>query len=57
MEELLRHMDLQSDVQVDRAEIEEGLPTVELSIHGEYGGILIGRRGETSGRSSSWLAC
>ena len=49
MEELLRHMDLQSDVQVDRAEIEEGLPTVELSIHGEYGGILIGRRGETLG--------
>ena len=49
LEELLRHMDLQSDVQVDRAEVEEGLPTVELSIHGEYGGILIGRRGETLG--------
>jgi spoIIIJ-associated protein len=45
--ELLEHMDLASDVQVDSAEIEEGLPTVELSIHGEYGGILIGRRGET----------
>ena len=49
LEELLDRMDLQSDVQVDRAEIEEGLPTVELSIHGEYGGILIGRRGETLG--------
>ena len=49
MTELLGHMDLQSEIQVDRAEIEEGLPTVELSIHGEYGGILIGRRGETLG--------
>jgi len=49
IEELLRLMDLESDVQVDRAEVEEGLPTVELSIHGEYGGILIGRRGETLG--------
>ena len=49
MQELLGHMDLQSDIQVDRAEVEEGLPTVELSIHGEYGGILIGRRGETLG--------
>ena len=42
-------MDLPSDVRVDSAVIEEGLPTVELSIHGEYGGILIGRRGETLG--------
>jgi spoIIIJ-associated protein len=49
LEELLDRMDLQSDVQVDSAVIEEGLPTVELSIHGEYGGILIGRRGETLG--------
>ena len=49
LEELLDRMDLQSDIHVDRAEIEEGLPTVELSIHGEYGGILIGRRGETLG--------
>jgi spoIIIJ-associated protein len=47
--ELLDRMDLQSDVRVDTATIEEGLPTVELSIHGEYGGILIGRRGETLG--------
>jgi len=49
LQELLGHMDLQSDVNVDRADVEEGLPTVELSIHGEYGGILIGRRGETLG--------
>jgi spoIIIJ-associated protein len=47
--ELLDRMDLQSDVHVDSATIEESLPTVELSIHGEYGGILIGRRGETLG--------
>jgi spoIIIJ-associated protein len=49
LEELLDRMDLQSDVRVDSAIVEEGLPTVELSIHGEYGGILIGRRGETLG--------
>jgi spoIIIJ-associated protein len=49
LEDLLDRMDLQSDVRVDRAEVEDSLPTVELSIHGEYGGILIGRRGETLG--------
>lgn len=49
LEELLDRMDLQSDVRIERAEVEDGLPTVELSIHGEYGGILIGRRGETLG--------
>ena len=49
LEDLLDRMDLKSDVRVDSAVIEEGLPTVELSIHGEYGGILIGRRGETLG--------
>src|SRR5688572_20742247 len=42
LEDLLDRMDLQSDVRVDSAQVEEGLPTVELSIHGEYGGILIG---------------
>jgi len=47
LEDLLDRMDLVSDVQIDAAEIEDGLPTVQLSIHGEYGGILIGRRGET----------
>jgi spoIIIJ-associated protein len=45
--ELLDHMDLASDVEIDAAEIEDGLPTVQISIHGEYGGILIGRRGDT----------
>ena len=49
MHELLDRMDLPSDVQIDSANVDEGLPTIELSIHGEYGGILIGRRGETLG--------
>ena len=49
LQELLDRMDLQSEINVDRADVEEGLPTIELSIHGEYGGILIGRRGETLG--------
>lgn len=49
LQELLGHMDLRSEINVDRADVEEGLPTIELSIHGEYGGILIGRRGETLG--------
>jgi spoIIIJ-associated protein len=47
LNDLLDRMDLVSDVRIDAASIEEGLPTIELSIHGEYGGILIGRRGET----------
>jgi spoIIIJ-associated protein len=47
LNEMLDRMDLGSDVQIDAAEVEEGLPTIQLSIHGEYGGILIGRRGET----------
>jgi spoIIIJ-associated protein len=45
--DLLDRMDLPSEVRVDSAEVDDGLPTVELSIHGEFGGILIGRRGET----------
>jgi spoIIIJ-associated protein len=49
LHELLDRMDLPSDVQIDSANVDEGLPTIELSIHGEYGGILIGRRGETLG--------
>jgi spoIIIJ-associated protein len=49
IQELLDRMDLPSDVQVDSANVDDGLPTIELSIHGEYGGILIGRRGETLG--------
>jgi spoIIIJ-associated protein len=47
--ELLDHMDLPSEVVVDRAEMDEVLPSVEVSIHGEFGGILIGRHGETLG--------
>jgi spoIIIJ-associated protein len=47
--DLLDRMDLPSEVHVDLAVIDDGLPTVELSIHGEFGGILIGRRGETLG--------
>lgn len=45
--ELLDYMDLPSDVVVDRAELDDGLPSIQLSIHGEFGGILIGRHGET----------
>ncbi|MBA2450439.1 MAG: KH domain-containing protein [Chloroflexi bacterium] len=47
--ELLDYMDLPSEVVVDRAEMDEALPSVEVSIHGEFGGILIGRHGETLG--------
>lgn len=47
VQDLLDRMDLPSEVRVDMADIDDGLPTIELSIHGEFGGILIGRRGET----------
>lgn len=45
--EMLDYMDLPSDVVIDGAELDDGLPSVQLSIHGEFGGILIGRHGET----------
>ncbi len=45
--ELLDYMDLPSDVTIDHAEVDDGLPSVQLSIHGEFGGILIGRHGDT----------
>ena len=45
--EVLDYMDLPSDVVVDQAELDDGLPSVQLSVHGEFGGILIGRHGET----------
>ena len=45
--EMLDYMDLASEVTVDRAELDDGLPSVQLSIEGEFGGILIGRHGET----------
>ena len=47
--ELLDYMDLPSDIEIDEATVEDGLPTVQLSVHGEFGGILIGRHGETLG--------
>jgi spoIIIJ-associated protein len=34
-------------VEIDQAELDDGLPSVQLSIHGEFGGILIGRHGDT----------
>ncbi len=47
LSEMLEYMDLPSDVVIDLAELDDGLPSVQLSIHGEFGGILIGRHGET----------
>jgi spoIIIJ-associated protein len=47
LSEMLDYMDLASDVEIDQAELDDGLPSVQLSIHGEYGGILIGRHGDT----------
>jgi spoIIIJ-associated protein len=47
LSEMLDHMDLASDVEIDQAELDDGLPSVQLSIHGEFGGILIGRHGDT----------
>jgi spoIIIJ-associated protein len=49
LDEMLDYMDLPSEIVVDHAEIDEGLPSVQLSIHGEFGGILIGRHGDTLG--------
>ncbi|MFN8526401.1 MAG: RNA-binding cell elongation regulator Jag/EloR [Chloroflexota bacterium] len=45
--DILDRMDLPGDIDVDDAFVNDGLPTVELSVHGEFGGILIGRHGET----------
>ncbi|MCC6177476.1 MAG: protein jag [Chloroflexi bacterium] len=45
--EVLDLMELPSDVQIDSVTDDDGLPSIELSIHGQYGGILIGRHGET----------
>jgi len=47
LSEMLEYMDLPSDVVIDLAELDDGLPSVQISIHGEFGGILIGRHGET----------
>jgi spoIIIJ-associated protein len=47
--EMLDYMDLPSEVTVDAAELDDGLPSVQMSVEGEFGGILIGRHGETLG--------
>ena len=45
--ELLDRMELPSEIVVDEVEVDDGLPSVRLSIEGEFGGILIGRHGDT----------
>jgi spoIIIJ-associated protein len=45
--DLLERMGMEADVQLDAAELDEDLPSVELSISGEFMGILIGRHGDT----------
>lgn len=47
LEDILRHMEMQGEVVITRAVDDEGLPTVELEVEGEYLGILIGHHGET----------
>jgi spoIIIJ-associated protein len=44
---LLELMDIPSEVSLDAAEMDEELPSIELSVSGEYMGILIGRHGDT----------
>jgi spoIIIJ-associated protein len=45
--ELLERMEISAEVSLDSAEMDGDLPSVELSITGEYMGILIGRHGDT----------
>lgn len=47
LSELLDLMSIPAEVSLDAAEMDEQLPTIELSISGEYMGILIGRHGDT----------
>jgi spoIIIJ-associated protein len=47
LSELLTLMDIPSEVSLDAAEMDEDLPSIELSVSGEYMGILIGRHGDT----------
>jgi len=47
LDDILRAMEMDADVVVTRAVDDEGLPTVELEVEGEYLGILIGHHGET----------
>lgn len=45
--ELLERMEIPAQVSLDSAEMDDELPSIELSISGEYMGILIGRHGDT----------
>jgi spoIIIJ-associated protein len=52
--DLLEQMEMPAEISVDAAEMDsgedesgDGLPTVELSVSGDYMGILIGRHGDT----------
>jgi spoIIIJ-associated protein len=45
--ELLERMGMDAEVSLDAAELEDDLPSIELSISGDYMGILIGRHGDT----------
>jgi spoIIIJ-associated protein len=47
LDDILHAMEMDADVIVTRAVDDEGLPTVELEVEGEYLGILIGHHGET----------
>lgn len=45
--ELLARMDMPAEVSLDAAELDDDLPSIELSVNGEFMGILIGRHGDT----------
>jgi spoIIIJ-associated protein len=45
--DLLERMEIPAQVSLDAAELDEGLPSIELSVSGELMGILIGRHGDT----------
>jgi spoIIIJ-associated protein len=45
--DLLARMEMPAQVSLDAAELDEGLPSIELSVSGEFMGILIGRHGDT----------
>jgi spoIIIJ-associated protein len=53
LSDLLERMDMPAEITLEAAEIDEdpasgeALPTIELSVSGEYMGILIGRHGDT----------
>ena len=47
LSDLLERMGMPAEVSLDAAEMDEDLPSVELSVTGEYMGILIGRHGDT----------